>query len=247
MEQYLRSYVNYPQDDWVQLLPLAQFVYNSAINESTKKTPMYANYGYTPTVYGEAREAKDAPAATKAAEQLKQLHEELKTDLQFIQQHITKYADKRRMKGPSFKKGDKVYLARKNIKTKRPSDKLDYKQIGPFKVKKKISDTNYELSLARSMQIHPIFHISLLEPAPSRARLDTTTELEDEEEYDVEKILDHRGEGPQTEYLVKWKGCGDDENTWEPLDHLTNAQAKLAQYHRITKTPRRGAQRGARR
>jgi hypothetical protein len=36
---------------------------------------MYANYGYTPTVYGEAREAKDAPAATKAAEQLKQLHE----------------------------------------------------------------------------------------------------------------------------------------------------------------------------
>jgi len=50
LEKYLRCYVNYPQDDWVQLLPLAQFA------------------------YGEAREAKDAPAATKAAEQLKQLH-----------------------------------------------------------------------------------------------------------------------------------------------------------------------------
>ena len=72
---------------------------------------MHANYGYTPTVYGEAREAKDAPAATKAAEQPKQLHEELKTDLQFIQRRMTRYADKRRMKGPSFKEGDKVYLA----------------------------------------------------------------------------------------------------------------------------------------
>ena len=202
---------------------------------------MHANYGYTPTIYGEAREAKDAPAATKAAEQLKQLHEELKTDLQFIQRRLTRYADKRRMKGPSFKEGDKVYLARKNIKTKRPSDKLDYKQIGPFKVKRKISDTNYKLSLPQSMQIHPIFHISLLEPASPRAQLDKTTVLEDEEEYEVEKILDHRGEGPETEYLIKWKGCEDDENTWEPLSNLTSAQAKLAQYHRLAKTPRRSA------
>jgi hypothetical protein len=198
LEQYLRCYVNYPQNDWVQLLPLAQFVYNSVFNESTKKTPIYTNYRYTPTVYGEAREAKDAPAATKAAEQLKQLHEELKTDLQFIQRRIIRYADKRRMKGPSFKKGDKVYLARKNIKSKRPSEKLDYKQLRPFKIKRKISDTNYELSLLRSMQIHPIFHISLLEPASPRAKLDETIELEDkdEEEQEVEKILDHRGEGP---------------------------------------------------
>lgn len=214
-----------------------------------EETPMYANYGYTPTVYGEAREAKDSPAATKAAEQLKQLHEELKTDLQFIQQRMARYADQRRMKEPSFKKGDKVYLARKNIKSKRPSEKLDYKQLGPFKIKRKISDTNYELSLPRSMQIHPIFHISLLEPASPRAKLDETTELEaeDEEEQEVEKILDHRGEGPQTEYLVKWKDQGDDENTWEPLDHLTNAQGMLVQYHQLAKTPRRGARRGARR
>ena len=64
---------------------------------------MYANYRYTPTAYGEAREAKDVPAATKAAEQLTQLHQELKTDLQFVQQRMAKYADIRRMKGPSFK------------------------------------------------------------------------------------------------------------------------------------------------
>lgn len=117
------------------------------------------------------------------------------------------------MKGPSFKKGDKVYLTRKNIKTKQPNNKLDCKQIRPFKVKRKISNTNYELSLPRSIQIHPIFHISLLEPALPRAQFDKTTELEDEEEYGVEKILDHRRKGLQTECLVKWKGYGNNENT----------------------------------
>lgn len=74
------------------------------------------------------------------------------------------------------------------------------------------------------MQIHPVFHISLLEPAPPRGQLDKSTELESEEEYEVEKILNHRGEGPQTEYLVKWKGYGNDENTWEPLaSHSTTS------------------------
>jgi len=76
------------------------------------------------------------------------------------------------MKGPSFEEGDKVYLVRKNIKTKRPSTKLDFKQIGLFKIAKKISDTNYKLLLLRTMKIHPIFYISLLELAPKNAKTD---------------------------------------------------------------------------
>jgi hypothetical protein len=82
-----------------------------------------------------------------------------------------------------------------------------------------------------------------LEPASPRAQLDKTTELENEEEYEVEKILAHRGEGPQTEYLVKWKGYDHDENTWEPIEHLTNAQATLAEYHKLTKAPKGGVRR----
>jgi hypothetical protein len=44
-------------------------------------------------------------------------------------------------------------------------------------------------------------------------------------EYEVEKILDHQGEGPQTKYFAKWKGYGDDENTWESLSNLTMSGA----------------------
>ncbi|KAI7909302.1 hypothetical protein M9X92_011710 [Pyricularia oryzae] len=49
LEQYLRCYVNHKQDDWVRLLPTAQFAYNSSENESTKTTPFYTNYGFNPT------------------------------------------------------------------------------------------------------------------------------------------------------------------------------------------------------
>src|SRR2546430_14556188 len=51
LEQYLRCYVDQEQDNWVSLLPLAQFAYNSAESSTTKMSPFYANYGYNPEPY----------------------------------------------------------------------------------------------------------------------------------------------------------------------------------------------------
>ena len=33
-------------------------------------------------------------------------------------------------------------------------------------------------------------------------------------------------------YFVKWKGCSEDENTWEPPDSLDNAQELVEEFHR---------------
>ena len=63
-----------------------------------------------------------------------------------------------------------VYLLRKNIKTKRSSDKLDYTKLGPFKIQEKLEPVTFRLELLRHMRIHLVFHISLLEKAPENVK-----------------------------------------------------------------------------
>ncbi|XP_030829163.1 chromobox protein homolog 1 [Strongylocentrotus purpuratus] len=46
------------------------------------------------------------------------------------------------------------------------------------------------------------------------------SEEEEEEVYQVEKVVDKRIHKGRVEYLLKWKGYGDDESTWEPQDNL---------------------------
>ncbi|CDH61470.1 hypothetical protein RO3G_12673 [Lichtheimia corymbifera JMRC:FSU:9682] len=47
--------------------------------------------------------------------------------------------------------------------------------------------------------------------------------------YEVERILDHKGRPGHYQYLIKWKGYSEAQNTWEPQDNL-NAERLLSQY-----------------
>jgi len=46
IKQYMRAFSNYEQDNWVELLPLAEFAYNNSVHYSTQMTPFWANYNY---------------------------------------------------------------------------------------------------------------------------------------------------------------------------------------------------------
>lgn len=237
LEQYLRCYVNYDQDDWVKWLPTAQFAYNTAYQESTRLSPFYANYGFNPEIHRTPRKGPLAEAAILDSEQLQSLHQEMKKELEFVRERMKKYYDKGRLKGPILERGDMAYLLRKNIKTTRPSDKLDYKKLGPFKIEERISENNYRLSLPSAMKMkHPIFHVSLLEPAGDTIVVNPRMDIEVyEEDYEVEKILDKKRINGETKYLVKWKNYGEEDNSWEPTRHLKGAQRLLQQYHQQTK------------
>jgi hypothetical protein len=128
--------------------------------------------------------------------------------------------------GPGFKKGEKVYLLRRNIKIKRPSTKLDHQKLGPFKIKEQLGPVGYKLKLPESMKIYPNFHVLLLEKAPESAKTPDNVELDKNanKEYVVEGILQMKKFSRQTKYLVKWKGYNTLENTWEPVKNLTNCQ-----------------------
>jgi hypothetical protein len=123
---------------------------------------------------------------------LKVFHEELAADLVFFTKKAVSYYNEYRNIKPTLKEGDKVYLIRRNIQIKQPNTKLDHKKLGLFKIKRIIGPVNYKLVLPKTMNIYPVFYISLLElvllgvlPAP-------VTEIElvnPNIEYEVEAIL----------------------------------------------------------
>jgi hypothetical protein len=102
------------------------------------------------------------------------------------------YYNRSKFEEPRFREGDLVYLLRRNIKTIKPNDKLDYKKFGPFKVKRNIKNISYELHLPPTIKIHPVFHISLLEPADLNTPAKPVPEIYpnlQEKVYIIEKVL----------------------------------------------------------
>ena len=73
-----------------------------------------------------------------------------------VQECIKRYYNLKVSKGPDLKERKKVWLLYKNILSRQPSKKLDYIKLGPFKIKKKITEVNYKLDLLAKMKIYPV-------------------------------------------------------------------------------------------
>src|SRR6266702_675661 len=78
---------------------------------------------------------------------------------------MKKYYNKKRLKGPDLKEGDKVWLLYKNFKSRKLSKKLDYIKLGLFKIAAKISEVMYKLDLLVKMKIYLVQHVVMLELA----------------------------------------------------------------------------------
>ena len=119
-------------------------------------------------MYNQPRKDIEIVEATiQEANTLKTLYEQIHKDIEFLNIKIAKNANKKRIQEYSYKEEDKVYLLQQNIKTKRPSNKLDFKRLGLFRIKKVVGRLDYELELPRGLQLHLVFYILLLELVPS--------------------------------------------------------------------------------
>ena len=133
-------------------------------------------------------------------------------------------ADKDCLPAPTYQIGDEVWLLRQHIQTTRPSSKLDFKSLGQYKIPKKISSHAYKLDLPPSTKCHPVFHVSLLEPAATNPLVGHKRPyppliiVDDNVEFEVEEIFDSKLVRKYLKYLVCWVGY--DEFTWEPAELL---------------------------
>jgi hypothetical protein len=130
-----------------------------------------------------------------------------------------------------------VLLSAKNIRLSRPNKKLDYRFLGPFRITEVIGKQAYRLELPdRYSKLHPVFHVSLLEPWRGRASSIPTSPspeilMDDGDEWEVSEVLDHReGKDGEVEYLVRWAGYPTWEDSYEPAANLDNTQEAVQKY-----------------
>lgn len=115
LEQYLRTYRNYQQNDWVSLLPMAQYHYNSSYQASIKMTPFMALRGYTPSYQPNHHFKFNNLTPQKLASVILNLDVILTINLNTAIQTYKKYADMKKQPVKDIKEGLLVYLDIKNI------------------------------------------------------------------------------------------------------------------------------------
>jgi len=161
LEGYLRNLVNYDQDDWYQLLPLAEFAYNNSSTNAHRLTPFYANYGFHPqTEWRKECEAQNYGAGL-FTHWMKAVHEKAHKALDQTREAMKKYYDRKAIEQPDLKVGDQVMLNAKNIRTKRPSKKLSQKVYSLFKILEKRGNRAFTLEISPRCKIQPVIHVSL--------------------------------------------------------------------------------------
>src|SRR6266481_5830288 len=138
LKQYLQVYINYQQDDWVHLLPLAEFTYNNTTHSATSVTPFFANKGFHPKLKV-SLDSVLLESAHEMASNLKDLHQYLRNQLQCTLKQYEHHTTDCCLPIPNFKVGDTVWLDVWNICTRHPSKKLDHRHLGPFPIVEMVS------------------------------------------------------------------------------------------------------------
>uniref|UniRef100_A0A0W0GF46 Reverse transcriptase-rnase h-integrase n=1 Tax=Moniliophthora roreri TaxID=221103 RepID=A0A0W0GF46_MONRR len=221
IEQFLHLFVSKHQDDWADWLPTAEFVLNSRVHTAHDKSPFEVVYGYRPDFTIPAGRRMNKFLALEARlEGLKKIQEEAEAALWMGKEKMKEAYEEEKRKVHEFKVGDKVWLSAKDIHIHPASRKLGPRQLGPYEVVEHIGDLDYCLKLPPAMKVHN------QAPAPE------AVEVEGEEQHLVEEVLDSRIYRKKLQYLVRWEGYGEEEDSWEPAENLDHAKTKVRQFYK---------------
>ncbi|KAF8752189.1 hypothetical protein RHS01_08123 [Rhizoctonia solani] len=213
IEFYLRSYIAANHSDWTTWLPLAEYAYNNAKHASTGKTPFELVFGRNP-VMNPSNVPANVPEADEVADTLAREWKEAKAALRLSKERMTR---------------------KQGTVPETKSNKLDPNVLGPSKSLRKSPATPTPRTPGNS-KIHDVFYVGLLskshespnQPFPEQPPPET---IEGEEEYEVEQIIDSKRQKGKWFYLIKWKGYGPEDNSWEPEELLEHSQEEIKRFN----------------
>src|SRR5467141_4969273 len=110
LKQYLRVYCNYQQDNWSELLPLAEFAYNNTLSATTGITPFFSNKGYHLNLTVHPERDLASMRACDFVTDLDELHHELQQHIAEAQCRYQAPADSQRLPAPEFKIDSHTYV-----------------------------------------------------------------------------------------------------------------------------------------
>ena len=244
-EAKLRAYCNYGQDNWADFLPMVEFADNNAVSSATGMSPFFFNKGFHPRMsfspndglHTTTRERLANRTANSIADHMEDALIFGKRNVEVAQARMIKQANKKR-KDVSYNIGDRVFLSTKNIKTTRPSKKLDYKMIGPYRISERVG-CSYKLELPQSTKMYDTFHTQLLrkaanDPLPGQKLVPEGAILIDgTEEWPVDDILDSRRHYGRLQYRVNWAGFEDDGEWYNADDgEFEHAADVVEEFHK---------------
>jgi len=203
-------------------------------------SPFQVNYGRELRIGFDIRKKGKNEKAEGFVKEMKEKHEEARAVLVKSQEEMKRQVDKNRKEAEEYRVGDKILISTKDFSAelmKRATKKLTEKFIGPYVVKKIVSENAVELELLVSLRVHPVVNVRRLvkyrEQVKGQKKIPPPpVKVAGKKEYEVEEILNRQERRGKTRYLVKWKGYTVEGNTWEGLENLKNTMEKVEEFEK---------------
>ncbi|RVW78808.1 Transposon Ty3-I Gag-Pol polyprotein [Vitis vinifera] len=223
----LRCIVRDQLRKWDNVLPQAEFAFNSSINRTTGYSPFEVAYGLKPKqpvdlipLPTSVRTSQDGDAF---ARHIRDIHEKVQEKIKINNENYKEAADAHR-RYIQFQEGDLV-MVRLRPERFHPStyQKLQAKKAGPFRVLKRLGENAYLLELPSNLHFSPIFNVEDLHIYHGHhndiseqldLQLPPTLSPRPEIEYVLDDQLVSTRQGGYQKFLVKWRGKPHSENTW---------------------------------